>query len=184
MYGIKIRRPRAEDFEELMQLFITVVEDTFKREGLSDLSDDRESEIESKKRYLQSDLDSNGEQRYFLIAVDQHHRIVGTIEYGPASGLIHECTNGTWDGLQEVGTVFVLPEYQGRGIGTLLWSAMLLIFLGRGIHEFCLDSGYVRAQAIWRKKFGEPEYWLKDYWGPGHDHMIWRKNVRDVEILV
>jgi GNAT superfamily N-acetyltransferase len=183
MYGIMIRRPRAEDYEELEQLFITVVKDTFKREGLSDLYDDIENEIESKKRYLQSDLDSNGEHRYFLIAIDQHHRIVGTIEFGPASELIHECTDGAWGGLQEVGSVFVHPEYQGRGIGTLLWNAMLLIFLGRDIHEFCLDSGYDRAQAIWRKKFGDPDYWLKDYWGSGHDHMIRKRNARDVAIL-
>lgn len=183
MYGIQIRRPRAEDFEELMQLFTTVVKDTFKREGLSELTDEMESEIESKKRYLRSDLDSNGELRYFLLAVDQHQRIVGTIEYGAASELIQECTHGACEGLQEVGTVFVLPECQGKGVGSMLWNAMLLVILDRGIDEFCLDSGYGRAQVIWRKKFGDPEYCLKDYWGPGQDHMIWRKRVRDVAIL-
>jgi hypothetical protein len=56
---------------------------------------------------------------------------------------------------------------------------MYLTLQNRGIEEFCLDSGYLSAQKIWRKKFGEPDYLLKDYWGEGYNHMIWRIKVRD-----
>lgn len=45
--------------------------------------------------------------------------------------------------------------------------------------EFCLDSGYTNAQKVWKKKFGEPDYLLKDYWGEGFDHMIWRGRTND-----
>ena len=50
----------------------------------------------------------------------------------------------------------------------------------RGIEEFCLDSGYIRAQKIWKKKFGDPDYLLKNYWDEGYDHMVWRIKVNDL----
>jgi len=170
---VEIRRPRVEDIEELNQLFKIVITDTFAREGLAGLIDDIEAEIDSKKNYLQLDLDSKGEKRYFLIAL-AGNKIIGTIEYGPASKLIQDCTNGELSNLVEVGTVFVLPDYQRQGIGNRLLAEMLHTLKARGIAEFCLDSGYRNAQTIWKKKFGEPDYLLKDYWGQGQDHMIWK----------
>lgn len=50
----------------------------------------------------------------------------------------------------------------------------------RDIEEFCFDSGYKSAQQIWINKFGDPVYRLKDYWGEGADHMIWRISVKEV----
>jgi hypothetical protein len=49
----------------------------------------------------------------------------------------------------------------------------------KGIEEFCLDSGYMRAQKIWKKKYGDPNYWLENYWGEGYHHMIWRVKMDD-----
>jgi hypothetical protein len=60
---------------------------------------------------------------------------------------------------------------------------MILTLINKGINEFCPDSGYPNAQKIWRKKLGEPDYLLKDYWGPGHDHMIWRRSTHDIRII-
>jgi len=68
------------------------------------------------------------------------------------------------------------------GICTLLLHSMLLTMQGRGIQEFCLDNGYPTDQQIWTKRFGPPDYWLKDYRGEGFDHMIWRKRVKDMTI--
>jgi GNAT superfamily N-acetyltransferase len=170
---VEIRRPRTRDIEELNQFFGIVITDTFEKEGLAGLIDDIEAEIDSKKNYLQVDLDSKGEKRYFLIAL-AGDKIIGTIEFGPASELIQDCTSGKLRNLVEVGTVFVLPDYQRQGIGNMLLAEMLHTFQARGIAEFCLDSGYKNAQNIWIKKFGEPDYLLKDYWGQGQDHMIWK----------
>ncbi|MFN2747278.1 GNAT family N-acetyltransferase [Bacillus sp. z60-18] len=182
MHNIEIRRPRLEDQNELNQFFRTVVTDTFAKEGLSELIQDIESEIENKKQYLQSDLNTSGEGRYFLIASDKNgNQVIGTIEFGPASELIRH-TDRVLQEQYEVGTVFVHPDVQNRGVGTLLLNAMLLTLLSRGIEEFCLDSGYQSAQKIWKKKFGEPDYLLKDYWGKGADHMIWRICTDDVPI--
>jgi GNAT superfamily N-acetyltransferase len=170
---VETRRPRMEDLEELNQFFKTVITDTFAREGLAGLIDDIEAEIESKKNYLQMDLDSRGKKRYFLIALAEN-KIIGTIEYGPASELIRDCTNGKLGNLVEVGTVFVRPDYQRQGIGNRLLGEMLKILKDQGFVDFFLDSGYRNAQTIWKKKYGEPDYLLKDYWGQGQDHMIWK----------
>lgn len=184
MPAIEIRRPRIEDQEELNQFFSKVIKHTFSKEGLEELLDDIQNEIESKKQYLKSDLDTNGSNRYFLIALDKKNAlIIGSIEYGPASELITTCTDGAIKEMYEVGTVFVHPDYQGRGVGTFLLNVMFLTLLNRGIQEFCLDSGYANAQKIWKRKFGEPDYWLKDYWGDGADHMIWKKSLNDMPII-
>jgi GNAT superfamily N-acetyltransferase len=176
---VEIRRPRTEDIEELHKFFRIVITDTFAREGLAGLIDDIEAEMDSKKNYLQVDLNSKGEKRYFLIALTEN-KMIGTIEYGPASELIQDCTNGILGNHVELGTVFVHPEYQRQGIGNKLLAEMLHTLKARGIVEFCLDSGYKSAQTIWIKKFGEPDFLLKDYWGQGQDHMIWNISISGV----
>lgn len=178
MLDVKIRRPVPEDIEQLNEFFKTVIIDTFNKEGIGDLLDDIHEEIESKKKYLISDFESNGLKRYFLIAI-YNDQIIGSIEFGPVSDLIKKCTNNAYNDLFEVGTVFVHPKYQGNGVGNLLLKAIVRSLKRDGIKEFCLDCGYNRSQKYWKKKFGEPDYWLKDYWGKGQDHMIWRINVND-----
>jgi GNAT superfamily N-acetyltransferase len=175
---VEIRRPRINETEELHQFFQTVITDTFEKEGLMDYVDDINEEIITKINYLKSDFDSNGATRYHLIAVVDN-KIIGTIEYGAASDLIITCSNGTMKGLVEVGTVFVHPDYQRQGVGNILLNEMVLILQSRGIREFCLDSGYRNAQKVWKKKFGQPLYCLKDYWSKGNDHMIWKINIEE-----
>ena len=134
MQTVEIRRPRMEDIKELNQFFRIVITETFRREGLVGLIDDIEAEIDSKKNYLQLDLDSKGKKRYFLIAL-AGNKIIGTIEYGPASELIQECTNGKLGNLFEVGTVFVHPEYQRQGVGNKLLAEMLHTLKALGIGQ-------------------------------------------------
>lgn len=182
--NVAVRRPNLNDVDELYLFFRIVITNTYKNEGLSQLLDDIENEINSKKQYLKSDFDSNGESRYFLLAIDtSNNKIIGTIEIGPASTLINSCTGGVLKNLYEIGTVFILPEYQRKGIGSLLLHTMFLTLLSRGITEYCLDSGYKNAQSIWTKKFGKPNYVLKDYWGESSDHMIWKKSLHDTPII-
>lgn len=177
MLNVEIRRPRIKDIEPLHQFFRLVITDTFVKEGIEKF-DDLHNEILVKEKYLISDFESNGEKRYFLVALDGD-KLIGSIEYGPVSDLIRECTNNAFSGLKEVGTVFVHPDYQGNGVGNLLLKAIYSTLQKKGIEEFCLDSGYRRAQKIWKKKFGDPDYLLKDYWDAGYDHMIWRIKVSD-----
>lgn len=174
MDSIIIRRPERKDQEALHHLFVTVLTDTFEKEGISDQIYDLNEEIRTKTEYLNRDLESGGKDRHFLIA-ELHGIPVGTIEYGPSSNLIDTCTQGSLKSLPEVGTAFVHPRYQKKGIGTKLLDALLVFMRVQGLEEFCLDSGYRAAQQVWLKKFGPPEYHLKNFWGEGVDHMIWRK---------
>ena len=120
---IRIRRPTEDDKDRLVKFFKIVVVDTFIKEGIEEMVEDLEEEIESKKQYLENDLKSNGELRCFLIA-EYEGCIVGTIEYGPASDLINSCTHGKYKNLYEIGTVFVRPDFEGQGIGKILLYAM------------------------------------------------------------
>lgn len=92
MHNVKIRRPIPEDINELNHFFRTVITDTFIKKGIGDKLEDLEEEIQAKKTYLSSDLNSNGKERYFLLALDGD-KIIGTIEYGTASDLICKCTD-------------------------------------------------------------------------------------------
>jgi GNAT superfamily N-acetyltransferase len=170
---IEIKRPRIENIKELKAFFRIVITDTFIKEGLGERLKDINDEVEVKEKYLVRDFDSNGKNRYFLIALNGD-KIIGSIEYGLASDLICNCTNNSYKNLFEVGTLFVHPDYQRMGVGNLLLNSIYSVLQNKGIKEFCLDSGYTNAQKIWKKKFGEPDYLLKDYWDKGYDHMIWR----------
>lgn len=182
MSKIEIRRPTIKDIKELYELFTIVITDTFTKEGLKDEVEGINEQILSKKEYLLQDVESEGKERYFLIAT-VNDKIVGTIEYGPVSQLILECTNNELLGYNEIGSVFVLPEYQKQGIGSLLLNSIYLSLLSKGIKEFCLDSGYTRAQKYWIYKLGTAKYIENDYWGKDFHHMIWFKEIKDIEIL-
>lgn len=182
MTDIEMRRPGPCDIEALNQFFIIVLADTYAKEGFTDRIHEMEKEIQDKISLVKEDFESNGEIRYFLIALDDK-KIIGTIEYGPTSQLVIESTNGKLNGVVEVGTVFVHPNYQKQGVGTLLLNMIYLTFLNKNIKEFCLDSGYPHAQQVWKKKLGVPAYILKDYWGTGYHHMVWRKSTTEIPIV-
>lgn len=173
MLQVDIRRPNTQDIRDLNDFFRIVVTDTFIKEGIGEKLADIEEEITSKEQHLLSDLESSGENNYFLIAVYEG-KVIGTIEIGPVNEIIRSTMNDEAKGLAELGSVFVHPAYQRKGIGNSLLNAMHAEMSRRGVNVFVLDSGYKTAQQIWMKKFGEPAYLLKDYWGEGYDHMIWK----------
>ncbi|GAA0133969.1 GNAT family N-acetyltransferase [Paenibacillus sp. YSY-4.3] len=179
MLHLEIRRPSSRDTEELCEFFRIVITDTFMKEGIEELLDDIEDEINSKIIHLENDFESGGTQHYFLIAVHKRE-IIGSIEIGPANEIIRNATNMASQDSIELGTVFVHPHYQRNGVGNVLLKAMYSAMRQKGIKEFMLDSGYKTAQQIWAKKFGESQYLLKDYWGKANDHMIWKVNIDDV----
>jgi GNAT superfamily N-acetyltransferase len=182
MPNVEIRRPQIGYVEELKQFFSLVLTDTYAKEGLADRVQEMEQEIQDKENLVREDLASDGEKRYFLMAL-VNGKIIGTIEYGATSQLVIDCTEGRLKGVIEVGTVFVHPDYQKQGVGSLLLNIIYLTFLNRKIKEFCLDSGYPNAQKVWQKKLGMPAYILKDYWGVGYDHMVWRKPTSELSIV-
>lgn len=182
MQNISIRRPNESDIEQLHHLFEVTIADAFDREGVGDDIEGINGEVEEKKHYLREDLESGGTEPFFLIACYKE-KVVGTIAYGLGSKLIEDCSKGKLKGIGDIGAVYVLPEYQKMGIGSLLLNSIFIALLSRDIKEFCLDSGYSRAQKVWRKKLGAPTIIVKDYWGEGCDHFIWHCKMKDMQII-
>lgn len=178
MNNLTILRPKEEESVEINQLFKAVILDTFNKNNFSHLTDLIAEEIEDKKKYLKEGFETKGKKHFFLIGkIDE--KIVAAIEYTPASNLLNSCTDNKYRELMEVGTVYVHPEYQGQKIGMLMFTAILKELKKIGEKEFCLDSGYPSAQKIWCKKFGSPAHLLKDYWGKGADHMVWKLDIEE-----
>ncbi|MCM2674137.1 GNAT family N-acetyltransferase [Alkalicoccobacillus plakortidis] len=178
MERVKIRRPLNSDRQEIHNLFKDVIKDTFAREGLSKLVDDQQGELKTKIQYLKSDLENCKEKRQFLLAIDNaEDKIIGTIEYGKPNELIQNIINEDLVKYPEIGTIFVLPTYQGNHIGSKLIETLLKDINNHDFHGYCLDSGYRRSQLIWTKKFGAPNYVLNNYWGEANHHMVWKKDL-------
>lgn len=166
------------DYESTTSVFNASISDAFEQEGLGQYQEDIQSEIDQKKQKALASLDPANSSIYFLIAKFDE-TVVGTISYGPCGEAIQTCTEHQLDHLGELGSLYVAPSYQNQGVGSLLIKEMMRYLKDQGIEQFCLDSGYKRAQTRWVRKFGEPYKVVKDYWGPDSIHMIWLCNVND-----
>lgn len=176
--GLRISNSTQDDIKSVCQVFETSIPDAFEKEELGLLKENIHREIEHKKHLLDSSLNFTGSSTYFLIAkLDE--TVVGTISFGSCGEDIKKCTDNQLDDIGEMGSLYILPDYQDQGVGSELINAMVAYLSKQGIYQFCLDSGYKRAQKRWLRKFGEPYKVVKDYWGPDFDHMIWLCKVKD-----
>lgn len=169
--NLLITRLTEKDIEGAYKLFKITIPDAFKKSGSEDKKELIEKEIQHKKEILQEAVNNNN--ILFWVAKDKE-KVIGTISYGPCCNDIKECTNNEITDLGELGSIFVLPEYQGQGVGSALINHLLAYLKKEGIKEFCLDSGYEQAQKTWLRKFGKPYAIVKDHWAPGVDNMVWR----------
>lgn len=169
---VTVRRPKKEEIFQIEEFMRGVLVDTYIKEQIDETMYDLQEELATKKAYLASYFESDGKDRYFLVAVSGNN-IVGTMEFGKQSALLKELTKGELKEVPEMGTAFVHPDHQGQGIASTLLEELKRELRRRGIREFCLDSGYQRAQRIWKKKFGSPRYTFENYWAEGVSHEIW-----------
>ncbi|HSR03388.1 MAG TPA: GNAT family N-acetyltransferase [Proteiniclasticum sp.] len=175
-----IVRLTEHDFIGANRVFEVTIRDAFDKQGLADLEEDISEEISFKAMMMRDSLDHKGDTFFYLARIKD--QVIGTISYGPSGEIIKECTENELENVGELGSLYVLPEFQNQGIGSLLINSLIRELYGNGIERFCLDSGYKRAQKRWLHKFGEPYMIVKDYWGEGSDHMIWLCSVSDFMI--
>jgi GNAT superfamily N-acetyltransferase len=175
---LTIRRLKPEDKEAATRIFEISITDAFEQEGLGDLREDIQHEIEGKSKLVLSSLSGDHPDTFFMLA-KLDGTAAGTISFGPCGEDIRVCTGGELDGTGELGSLYVLPQFQGQGVGSALIKSMAAWLKRQGIQQFCLDSGYKRAQQRWLRKFGAPYKTVQDYWGLGNDHMIWLCDVKD-----
>jgi len=176
--GLLISNPTKADRKSAHQVFEISITDAFEKQGLGDFKEDIQGEIIHKKHMLDALLDQTDLDIYFLVA-KLNETVIGTISFGVCGEDIKKCTENQFYSIGELGSLFVLPHYQGQGVGSALINAMAVYLSNKGIEQFCLDSGYKLAQKRWIRKFGAPYKVVKDYWGPDGDHMIWFCKVSD-----
>lgn len=178
LHNLNIGPPAAGEIRQIHRVFELAIRDAFKQEGLEAHLEDIKYEISHKQERLANALYTQEPALHFLVA-RVRDEVVGTISYGPSGQLISECTDGQLKDVGELGSLYILPDYQNRGIGSALISEMVQQLDKQGIEQFCLDSGYRRAQVRWARKFGPPYAIAKDRWGPDSPHMVWLCQVQD-----
>lgn len=178
-----IRPARQEDQTNLYKLFDDVIRHTFEKNGFGHMIEEIKEEYEDKLSVFRDHLDRDEIDTYMLIAEEQG-QIYGCISLTPSSKLIHKCMQGKLDGIHEIGTVYVLPAYQGKGIGRSLFNEMVGELINRGYESCYFDCGYPSAQVIWKRIFGEPTYFLKDYWDEGGHHMVWHQRPSELKLCL
>lgn len=173
-----ISKLTPEDKGAANRIFELSITDAFEQEGLGELYEDIQQEIEGKRDLVQRSLTRAIPDTFFLLA-RLDGTAAGTISFSPCGEDIRVCTGGELNGIGELGSLYVLPQFQDQGIGSALIKSMATWLEGQGIQQFCLDSGYKRAQQRWVKKFGKPYKTVQDYWGPGNAHMVWLCDVKN-----
>lgn len=176
--NLLIKQPIQEDVQDGYVVFDTTIPQAFQAEGLGGWEEEIQKEIAYKKQLFRNSLAVGQSEVFFLIA-KLNGQVVGTISFGPCGEDIKRCTANQLAEIGEVGSLFVLPNYQGQGIGSALIQAMIEHNALLGKMQFCLDSGYKQAQKRWLQKFGEPYKVVENYWGEGLDHMIWLCNTQE-----
>ena len=176
---VQIRRPFKNEREEIYSLFEKTIQHTLDAEGAGDETELISMLICDQKNLIDADFDTEGKEVYFLVA-ECSGKLAGTICHRPCSEIITSCIGEKACGRQEIGSVYILPQYQGKGIAKQLLSFMYKTLASKNIQEFYLDSGYAVAKKVWQKILGEPTLIMKDYWGEGVDHHIWHRKLSDI----
>lgn len=187
--NIMIRRPNTEDEASAYRMFTASITDAFVQEGLADAAEDIAYEIAHKSELLRVAIEGSSSTSYspgvppvaFFLIAEREGEVAGTISFGPRGDKIQELAGEELNGVGELGSLYVHPNVQNQGIGSKLIAAMVNEMRNRGVETFCLDSGYGKAQERWRRKFGEPHIFAKDYWDAGAHHAIWFCRVEDYE---
>jgi len=176
----KIRKPKIDEIKEIDELFTKTVKDNFKEERVIDPVNKLVNEvIEDLRNNLRLYFDPKNTEEYYLIASSQE-KIIGVIAYGKPSKLIYENMKINNKFTPEIKSVYILPNYQNKGVGRILFRKILEVLEENAFKEFCLDSGYKRAQYYWGKLLGNPKIILNDYWNKGNHHMIWNCEVVNI----
>jgi len=179
--NIVIIKPDVSQREEIHALFDTVICHTLRFEGVGDDYELTAELIADQQELIDLCFETDGEECFFLTAVHED-KTVGTICRRECSEIIKDCADRDATGVQEIGSVYILPQFQGKGIAKLLLNAMYITLIAQGYDEFWLDSGYEIAKKVWQKVLGPPTVIMKDYWAEGVDHHLWYKKLDEILI--
>lgn len=176
MDEIIIRNPKATEESEIENFFRITIKAAFEEQGVGEEIQFIEEEVKTKMDMLNKFIQGTNEYYFNIGKIGE--KIVGIISYGNCGDIIKECCRDEIYNVGEIGSLYVLPAYQGQGIGSRLINSIINYLKENEIESYCLDSGFKKAQKRWIRKFGEPYKIMKDYWGPKADHFIWYCKVK------
>jgi len=165
-----------ETNEDLKSFFLSVITDAFYQNDIYGLcSEEIPEQVKKQMKYVAYARKIKGRDISYFVA-KYEGKIIGTIARSkiPSNIFLQKNLSIDFKSAPEVASVYVLPDFQRKGVGSFLFQAMVSKLKKEGFLEFCLDSGYPLAQKFWKKKLGLPEIILKDYWSLGCDHMFWK----------
>lgn len=171
MEGVLIEPLSAADLPAAAAVAAVTIPAAFAAAGAGQWADMIREEVAYKQALMAAALQPGAGVQFLVAKIDGE--VVGVISGSPCGPDIRRCTQEQLAAVPELGSLFIRPEWQGRGIGSCLISSMVILLAERGETHFCLDSGYRLAQQRWLRKFGKPYQIVANYWGEGFDHMIW-----------
>lgn len=167
-----IRKPVSKDLAQLKHLFEKTIQKAFEADGYGDALDEIKREIQIKMKKVEDYLQDGSQTSAYLIA-EHKGCVIGAISFGKIGEVTLENVPSDFPSEGELGSMYILPEYQGEGIARQMIEVLLRELHNNGIRYVSFDSGYKPAQEKWRKKFGDPYKIVENYWAEGVDLYIW-----------
>jgi GNAT superfamily N-acetyltransferase len=166
-----IRSIEPSDSEEVKQLFVDVMNETYFDNKIDNESDKQRMINEKTKEIDRYFVDKKGNQIYKVVS--NNRKIVGI------GGIFEICETirvnlekYNMDDL-EIGSVYIRREFQGKGISKIIMRELIGLLNDWNIEKFYLDCGYMKSQNHWLKIFGEPSIRCDSYFGKDEHYMIW-----------
>ncbi len=176
---MQIRRARVEDIKSAFDMFDSAIKAAFIKEGIADEKEEINKEITIKQNLFKSSV--IGESNHIFLVATIGGDVIGTISYGEAAKDIVLFYDDILSNVGELGTIYVDPIHQGKGVASKLINQMMRLLQSLNVDKFILDCGFTDAQNHWIRKFGKPFLTIKNYWGKGSDHMVWYcKNIDEI----
>lgn len=131
-------------------------------------------EIDEHLRFVSETLRSETTRRYFVAALPDG-RVVGIAGLDGAHITAELFTPE--ERPVEVVLAYVRRSHRGVGIGRSLIQHVETIATEMGFTTVLVVSGSRNRESgypFWRRRYGEPFRWDDDYFGAGHERVVWR----------
>jgi len=115
----------------------------------------------------------------FMVAEALDGSVLGLARISPVSEKVKQFAQS--NNPVELFNLYVAAgQNKGKGVGTALFEAVQSLAREQGYTEVMLNSGPRYKESGWgfyEKVIGPPAGAMKDYYGPGYDAMVWRKEL-------
>ncbi len=169
MSDLLIREPVEADISALRPVMQHWVRDRNTGAALPD-------EVAAIEESVRASIAGESEQ-HFLVA-ERAGRVLGIMGVQPPTEAMRHFTRTPCP--TELITALVSDEARGSGVGRALVEALAERAEEQGSTELVVNNGprYQRTGwPFWRRMFGEPVGTAEEYYGPGGDAKVWRKDL-------